>query len=451
LSDIPVEAVKTGMLATADIIRTVAVSLAHHGVEELVVDPVMVAKSGDRLLADEAVGALKEELLPLARVVTPNLHETTVLTGIEFGPREDLAVTLDKMCEAAERIVAEGPDSVIVKGGHVAGQDLAVDVFFDGHDFTYLQAQRVDTPHTHGTGCTFSSAVAAGLARGWSLHRAVREAKGFISWAIEHGFELGDGHGPTNHLTSWLSMRAVVGDGEVSEVLVGTTGAERRRAVQEYLAVYVVTDADLAAQAGYSVEYGVEEALEGGATAVQLRAKGMDIPQLVELGKSLRELTRKHGALFIVNDRVDVALAVDADGVHLGQQDMPLSEARNLMGANAVIGVSVRTPEQALAAAAADYFGVGPMFATDTKTGAGEPLPAERIEQLRAADELAGQTLVSMPVVGIGGITPENARRVIQRGADGVAVISAVFGQEDPQAATRRLAQEVNAALRERN
>jgi hydroxymethylpyrimidine/phosphomethylpyrimidine kinase len=190
VTDIGVDATKTGMLATAEIIEAVASAVTAHRLDPLVVDPVFVAKSGDHLLAGDAVGALKERILPLATVITPNLHEAGGLLGGAVG-------TLDEMKEAARSLHALGPRAVLVKGGHLSG-DRAIDVFYDGHTATEIAGPRFDSEDTHGTGCTLASAIAARLAHGDALIDAVRTAKEFVGEAIRHGVRVGKGHGPVN-------------------------------------------------------------------------------------------------------------------------------------------------------------------------------------------------------------------------------------------------------------
>jgi hydroxymethylpyrimidine/phosphomethylpyrimidine kinase len=190
LPDIGADAVKTGMLSSSAVIHAVAQKLKEHQVGTLVVDPVMVAKSGDRLLQPQAVQALRRELLPLALVVTPNLPEAGVLSGRKVESLEDAR-------RAAKEILALGPRSVVVKGGHLKGP--AVDLFYDGHSFRELSAPRIQTRSTHGTGCTFASAIAAYLARGFSLEQAVAGAKRYVTRALQRAFPLGGGHGPLNH------------------------------------------------------------------------------------------------------------------------------------------------------------------------------------------------------------------------------------------------------------
>ena len=190
VTDIGVDAVKTGMLSSAAIVETVAAAVQRHALVNLVVDPVMIAKSGDVLLRPEAVNALRDRLLPLAAVVTPNLPEAETLTGLSINTDAEVR-------RAAEQIVGRGARAVVVKGGHRAGP--AVDLFYDGVQFQEFTAPRLDTRNTHGTGCTFAAAVAAGLAQGQDLIAAVAQAKDYVTEAIRHAYPLGQGHGPLHH------------------------------------------------------------------------------------------------------------------------------------------------------------------------------------------------------------------------------------------------------------
>jgi hydroxymethylpyrimidine/phosphomethylpyrimidine kinase len=190
IEDIGAQAVKTGMLASAAIIAIVAKKIRQHGLKNIVVDPVMVATSGDLLIKKNAVAALRSGLVPLATVVTPNIPEAEELTGMKLRSAEDLE-------EAARRIVAMGARSVVIKGGHRAGP--AIDLFYDGKNIRALEAPRIRTKNTHGTGCTFSAAIAAYLARGETLQNSVQSAKKYITAAIRAGFTVGAGHSPVHH------------------------------------------------------------------------------------------------------------------------------------------------------------------------------------------------------------------------------------------------------------
>ena len=190
LDDIGADAVKTGMLSSSPIIECVSQAVQRHQVQRLVVDPVMVAKSGDSLLREDAIDSLRSLLLPLAAVVTPNIPEAEALTSRTITSPDDARV-------AAREIVNLGCRSVVVKGGHLDGP--ATDLFFDGVAFQEFTSARIDTKNTHGTGCTFASAVAAGLAQGMTPVDAVALAKEYVTEAIRHSFPIGQGHGPLNH------------------------------------------------------------------------------------------------------------------------------------------------------------------------------------------------------------------------------------------------------------
>ncbi|MFN3476365.1 MAG: bifunctional hydroxymethylpyrimidine kinase/phosphomethylpyrimidine kinase [Candidatus Methylomirabilales bacterium] len=190
VNDIGVDAAKTGMLADASIIEIVAEKIKEHGIEKLVVDPVMVAKSGDPLLRPEAVQVLKEKLLPLAYVITPNLPEAEVLVGRKLKDEEEIQ-------EVAKEIHQMGPKFVVIKGGHRRGD--AIDLLFDGQMFQMFHAERIKTPHTHGTGCTFAAGLAACLAKGMTTAKAVAAVKAYITEALKQAYPVGGGRSPVHH------------------------------------------------------------------------------------------------------------------------------------------------------------------------------------------------------------------------------------------------------------
>lgn len=195
MRDIGCAAAKTGMLGNAGIVGAVAEAVRQYRIERLVVDPVLAASSGGDLLPPEALDTLRDLLLPLALVLTPNLPEAERLVGSSIESPEDRR-------EAARRLHAMGARTVVIKGGHAHGTPgpSATDLYFDGKDFREFSAPRIDTPHTHGTGCTFSAAIAAHLARGAAPERAVELAKAFVTEAIRHAFPLGRGPGPVHQL-----------------------------------------------------------------------------------------------------------------------------------------------------------------------------------------------------------------------------------------------------------
>jgi hydroxymethylpyrimidine/phosphomethylpyrimidine kinase len=189
--DIGVDAAKTGMLSNAAIIEAVAECLVANAIRTVVVDPVMVAKGGDPLLQPSAIRALKKRLLPAALIVTPNIPEAGALSGMTIRGRQDIEA-------AARRIRDLGPRYVLIKGGHLRGS-RAEDCLFDGNRFEAFAAPRIRTRNTHGTGCTYSAAIAAYLAKGLAVTDAVRHAKAYTTEAIRHSLKLGHGRGPLNH------------------------------------------------------------------------------------------------------------------------------------------------------------------------------------------------------------------------------------------------------------
>jgi len=197
--DLQPDALKTGMLFNSEIIELVADKMEQYKWRNLVVDPVMIAKGGANLLQQEATESMKKKLLPLATVLTPNIPEAEELTGISIRNMEERK-------EAAKRLSAMGVNYVIIKGGH-GDEKESVDLLFDGSHFSSLVAERIPTKNTHGTGCTFSAAITAALANGYSINDAFQLGKDFIHQAIKNDLHIGSGHGPTNHWAYQESKR----------------------------------------------------------------------------------------------------------------------------------------------------------------------------------------------------------------------------------------------------
>ena len=204
-SDISIDAAKTGMLGTAAVIEVVATKVGEYELRPLVVDPVMVASGGEALLEPDAVDTLRERLLPLATVLTPNLAEAETLLGRPFASWDDIR-------EGAKELVALGAGAVVITDAHgIPGMNdkrPAVDLLYDGRQFHEFTASRVDTTSTHGTGCTFASAVAAGLAKGDELHGAVAMAKAYVTKALQAAYPVGQGRGPVHHFYRYWQARA---------------------------------------------------------------------------------------------------------------------------------------------------------------------------------------------------------------------------------------------------
>jgi hydroxymethylpyrimidine/phosphomethylpyrimidine kinase len=241
VTDIGVDALKTGMLATPEHVRVVAAKIAEHRLQNLVVDPVMVAKGGARLIGDDAKDVLRDELLSLATIVTPNIPEAEVLTGVRIGG-------LDDMREAARRVVGLGARAVLVKGGHMvlpvvgsgAGHtggaaggraERVADIFYDGQEYIEMSGPKFYTKNTHGTGCSLSAAIAAELAKGQALLDAVRTARKYIEAAIAESLSIGGGHGPTN---PWSGAREALSRSPAPAPTVRSGRAGKNRCCRDH-------------------------------------------------------------------------------------------------------------------------------------------------------------------------------------------------------------------------
>ncbi|MEN9266906.1 MAG: bifunctional hydroxymethylpyrimidine kinase/phosphomethylpyrimidine kinase, partial [Thermostichales cyanobacterium BF4_bins_65] len=198
VTDLGVQAAKTGMLLNGEIMQAVATAVQAHGVHPLVVDPVMVSRTGAVLLDPEAISTLKRVMMPLATVLTPNRYEAQILAEMEITSPADMAV-------AARKIAAWGSQTVLVKGGGLVGEERGTDCWWDGSEVHILRQEAILTPHTHGTGCTLAAAIAARLALGDALAEAIQSAKHYVSQAIAHALVLGRGQGPIGHFYPLLT------------------------------------------------------------------------------------------------------------------------------------------------------------------------------------------------------------------------------------------------------
>jgi hydroxymethylpyrimidine/phosphomethylpyrimidine kinase len=197
VDDIGVQAAKTGMLLNQDIIAATAATVQRVNLVNLVVDPVMVSRIGAQLIADEAIATLRSDLIPLATILTPNRYEAQILAEMEIHTLEDMQM-------AAKRIRPVGCGAVLVKGGGMTNELRGVDVWWDGDRLEVLRTETVDTPHTHGTGCTLSAAIAANLALGYPPFTAVKNAKNYVTQALHHALAIGQGQGPVGHFFALL-------------------------------------------------------------------------------------------------------------------------------------------------------------------------------------------------------------------------------------------------------
>jgi hydroxymethylpyrimidine kinase/phosphomethylpyrimidine kinase/thiamine-phosphate diphosphorylase len=405
-------AVKIGMLGGAAQVRVVAEMLRRFRPPNVVLDPVLASTGGVPLLDEEGRAALVSELFPLCDLVTPNALEAAL-----FSAQESLETEAD-VATAGQKLLAFGPKAVLIKGGHFK-HDKSNDYLLRATDESKEEpapfyGDPIDTTHTHGTGCFLSSAIASYLSEKDDLILAINRAKVLLEQGLRDPVIAGVGRGYPDIITGMFGPH-------ISHV----------NRLARLKGLYVLTDPDL--RPDRSTEEIVKAALSGGAKIIQLRNKHLSTPALIEEAKIVRKLTDAAGALFIVNDRVDVALASKADGVHVGPEDMSPRDARRLMGRHKLVGISVGTVEEAKSLAPmASYVAVGAIFGSSTKSDAGDAVGVERIREIKAA-------FPNKPIVAIGGINLANIDTVIAAGADSAAVISAVVCAPDMTEATREL------------
>jgi hydroxymethylpyrimidine kinase/phosphomethylpyrimidine kinase/thiamine-phosphate diphosphorylase len=389
-SDAAIDAVKTGMLGNAAIVRATVEGLMRHGARNVVVDPVLASSSGIALLDEAGTAALRRDLLPNATIVTPNSHEAGVLLGTAAP------TTVEAMRDAARRLCELGVRWAVITGGHVHSGDECVDVLSNGEETHELRAARIAGDGIHGSGCRYSAAVAAALARGADMPTACTEAQRFVA----------------------AEIRAAV----------GTKPALGR--------LYLVATPRVNMN-GFEFLARIRSAIEGGVDVLQLRSKELEGAPYCRLAERVGAIASAAGIPFIINDRVDVALAVNADGVHLGQKDLPVELARRILP-RGIIGRSSHEAAHATRALEerADYFAVGPVWETPTK-------PGRKAAGVKYVREVAALN-VDIPWYAIGGINTENVREVIEAGATRIAVVRAILDARDPASAASALKAALN-------
>ena len=435
--DLPPVAIKLGMLGGAEQVRVVADFLDTTDAF-VVCDPVMAATSGAALLNDEGRRLLIERILPRADLVTPNVPELGKLLGPDFqglesgqrpllrteSPHGDAAPTgTDKvgaapLCgdEFIKRAAAEllhcGARAVLIKGGHITGE-FCQDYFSDGKLSFWLTSERQLVRHTHGTGCTLASAIAAARALCHPLADALVIAKAYLNQGLRCGEDIGQGHGSLAHLgwpatpvdLPWLSDSAAA----------GKTRPQFRDCGTQPLGLYPLVD-----RAAW-----LEKLVPLGVTTVQLRAKDLTGAALEKEIVTAIEFARRHSTRLFINDAWELALKHGAYGVHLGQEDLAGADLSALARGGIRLGVSTHNYTELARAAALrpSYIAIGPVFETASKALAHPPLGVAGFQRLAA--------LAPAPVVAIGALTPERAPALVAAGASGCAVIGDLLTASD--------------------
>lgn len=428
MEDINVDAVKIGMVNDAETLDAIVNALKVHKPKFLVVDPVMVSTSGCSLMQSDALNVMKKRLLPIADLVTPNLPEAYVLAGKQIDK------TLNDVDIIAQDILNLGVKALLVKGGHADGKSKNDYLYIKSGDDvkrTCLSAETVDTNNTHGTGCTLSSAIAAFAARGEELGDAVRLAKNYLTDALKAGagIHVGNGFGPVNHFYDYNCQQS---DGQVRRSAYKiidmedsfTTGLSACPASVNLQFITHFTDK-------YSYIDSAIMALEGGCRWIQLRMKDADESEIERTALKLIPECRRKGAVFVIDDHVELALRVGADGVHLGKNDMPVDEARKLAGKDFIIGGTANTFEDVsrLASQGADYIGCGPYRFTTTKKKLAPMLGLEGYKDILSRMRAHG---ISLPLVAIGGITCDDIPQLMEAGVSGIALSGSILRAVNP-------------------
>ena len=375
--------------------------------EDIRPDAVKIGMVNDAVTLDAVVRAL-EEFRPKYLVVDPVMVSSSV-------------------DDAARAIMRLGVKALLIKGGHAEGRIKTDNLYLrsaDGVKRIDLTADTVDTVNTHGTGCTLSSAIAAMLARGCGMEEAVRSAKLYLTEALKAGADVtvGSGHGPVCHFYDDTVM-GVLGSTVMRSGLI-TVKTYNLKTLSQLQFITHFTDK-------YSYFDSAMMALEGGCRWIQLRMKDTDETELERVARLILPECRRRGAVFIIDDNVDVALRVGADGVHLGKNDMPVDEARRILGNGFIIGGTANTFEDVkrLAAQGADYIGCGPFRFTTTKKNLA---PMLGVDGYRTILEQMSRLGIKLPLVAIGGITDADIPVLMAAGVTGIALSGSVLRAENP-------------------
>lgn len=434
MEDIRPDAVKIGMVNDGGTLAAVVRALEEYRPRYLVVDPVMVSTSGCALMQADALKIMRERLLPMADLVTPNLPEAFTLAyghydGCHGGDVRLCGFDIGEVDKVANDIVSLGVKALLIKGGHAEGA-VKTDVLYErgksGLRRESFSAVSVNTVNTHGTGCTLSAAIAAFLALGLDIESAVRCGKNYLTMALAAGSQIsiGQGHGPVNHFFRDSRLRSALITRLPEDVL-----AKSR--------VQFITHAT----ERYSCEESALIALEGGCKWIQLRMKDADTAELESTARRILPECRRRDALLIIDDKVEVAMKIGADGVHLGKSDMPVSEARKLAGNAFIIGGTANTFEDicSLAAQGADYIGCGPYRFTTTKKNLAPVLGINGYTRLLSMMRQHG---IALPLVAIGGIGIADINPLMQAGVGGIALSGSILRAEDPAGEMRKVLDE---------
>ncbi|MDF1692297.1 MAG: bifunctional hydroxymethylpyrimidine kinase/phosphomethylpyrimidine kinase [Zhongshania sp.] len=414
-SDLPADVIKLGMLADESVVSMVAKYLETY-TGFVVCDPVMVSTSGGELMETGVCECLIEKLLPRCDLLTPNLSEAEAILNREIRG-------LGEIERAAADIVALGARSVIITGGHLtARNNERHDYWTDGMEGFWLSGANIDTLNTHGTGCTFSSAIAAAIARGYELRDALVIAKAYVSQGLRMGVQLGSGPGPVAHV-GWPQRLADFPS--FSRRLPALGPRPVFRSCDGELGLYPVVD---------SADW-IARLLACGVKTIQLRAKNLQGEALRKEIRRAVALGREYDARVFINDFWKMAIEEEAYGVHLGQEDLDMADIAAIAKAGLRLGVSTHTYYEVARAHGLrpSYIAIGPVYSTTSKQ---MPFSPQGVPQLRRWVGILGGDYT---LTAIGGIDLKRAKEVLRTGVRSVAMISAITQANDPEAVVAEL------------
>ena len=434
--DMKAKVIKIGMLANVQQIQLISEHISHYKAKwptppVIVYDPVAIASSGDLLTEEDTVSAIKECLLPLVDVITPNTHETQLLTGVYLiGPAA--------IKEAASKLMAWGAKAVVIKGGHWDyPSGYCIDYCSQGNEEYWLGNEKIQVPHNHGTGCSMASVIAACLAKDYPLKDAFILAKAYINQGLKQSVRYGEGIGPVAqtsfptdlaHYPQVIEAGSWLGDELDFDVPQDfNMAADFAACESKTLGAYAVVD---------SIEW-LEKCLQNGITTAQLRVKDKSEDELEQLVASAVALGQQYNAHVFINDYWQLAIKHGAYGVHLGQEDLIASNLEQLRAAKLALGLSSHSYFEILLAKQhkPSYIAFGHIFPTTTKVMPSKPQGLNKLA--RYVSLMKGE----LPIVAIGGIDAACVNSVKATGVDDVAVVRAVTEADDPAAAFTALQQ----------
>jgi len=430
-ADKTAQVIKIGLLANKEQIDLVTEKIVAYKSSwpippKVVYDPVAVASSGDNLTEEDILESIKQNLLPLVDVLTPNNKELQQLTGV-------YVFSWDCMENAAIQALNLGVKAVVIKGGHIdIHSDKCVDYCFDGENHYWLASDKIDTEHTHGTGCTFASAIASLLAQGYLLRDAFTIAKAYINQGLEAAKGYEGPYGPVWQGTWPDDLQyypdVLVPDSELAKTM-DFEPSQTCKHYQNFACDFAETDThNLGLYPVVSSISWLKRLLEMGVKTIQYREKSLFGEELEQAVKQAIELGQNYQARMFINDHWQLAIKYGAYGVHLGQEDLADADLQQIKNAGLKLGVSTHGHYEMLKAKQyqPSYLAVGAIFPTRTKDMTGQ------IQGVKTLGHLV-QLNPSIPMVAIGGITLEKAHKVAKTGVGSIAVVTAITESDNPQ------------------